>query len=179
MLLKMLHRSYNILKFIQYNVNGCRREQFHIFQIGIAKRHTSTYIKQKLIHVISSSSKLCYNKHVNPRWICSTASKSNADKVKNTIKNKKEKVLATDKEVKADAQVVVQRVVELKEEKLGQLKERALDVEPVNLDGNVKKESVKLITDEKVKKDDKKAVLNDKVIKKGKKQSFLQKADIY
>lgn len=164
----MLHRSYSLLKFIQCNVTGCSREQFHILQIGIAKRHTSTYIKKKLIYVISNSSKLCHNYHVNPRWICSTTPKLDTVKVKDTIKNKnkKEKVLLNSDKAKVDFNAV-HKGVELNEDNLGKLKERHLDVEPIATADNLKKDTVTLITKEKVKKEEKKVVLDEKIKKKG------------
>ncbi|XP_001606946.2 zinc transporter 9 isoform X1 [Nasonia vitripennis] len=160
----MLHRSYSLLSFLRRNTNGCCREQFYLYQIGLAKRHTSTFIKQKFIHVISNSSKLCHNKHADTRWMCATARlASNDAKSKSEVVEKAAEVKA---EPEADA-AITHRIVELNEENLGKLKERVLNVEaPAPKTAEKEKEEVKVIKKEKTKKEVKIAAAEEAASKK-------------
>lgn len=164
-LLKMLHRSYSLLSFIRQSVSGCRTERFYIFQVGLAKRHKSNFIRQKLIHVISSTSKFSNNKNVDTRWIYSSSRfVSNDSKAKT---EKEEKTLENKTEQKQDADIT-HKITELKEKNLGNLKERVLNVEvaaPASKD--LEKECIKIITKEKSKKEEKK-VASDESAKKRK-----------
>ena len=68
-------------------------------------------IKQKFIHVLTNTSKICHNKHASGRWMCDAKSRIES-------KIKKSKVLTERVESS-------HKVLELKEENLGKLKERA------------------------------------------------------
>ncbi|XP_058807370.1 proton-coupled zinc antiporter SLC30A9, mitochondrial [Phymastichus coffea] len=161
----MLHRSYSLLSFIQRSVSSCHTGKFYILQVGFAKRHKSTFIRQKFIHLISSTSKVCHNKHVDTRWIY-TSSRLVFNNTK-TKSQKEDKAVLNKTEQKQDADVT-QRVVELKVENLGKLKERVLNVEaaaPATRTDDVKQD-VKIITKEKSKKEEKKAPIEEAVVKK-------------
>lgn len=161
----MLHRSYSLLSFLRRNVNGCWKEQFYLYQIGLAKRHTSTFIKQKFIRVISNSSKLCHNKHADTRWMCATSRlASNDAKSKSVVVEKASEVKA---EPKADTPII-HRIVELNEENLGKLKERALNVEAATPLTGKKEKEVKVIKKEKTKKEEKKVAAEEAAAKKRK-----------
>lgn len=137
----MLHRSYSLLSFVRRNVNCCRTDQFYIFQIGVAKRHTSILITPKFVHVISNSSRVCYRNEetLGIRRLSFTAATRQAPK------DEKETILESEKstdKLEVDAQ---QKIIELNEDKLGQLKERVLSVElDVPVDKENKKETSQL-----------------------------------
>jgi len=124
----MLHRPHNLVSFIRNVTCRYHADQLYIFQIGLIRRHASILIVPKYgtrykVHTFSNSQKIFANSRVDRledcRWTCATRfSSSNA-------KSNKDK-----SEVKL-AEGVQQRIIELNEDKLGKLKERVLDIEPV------------------------------------------------
>lgn len=158
-----MYRSYNYLNFIQTITCRYQADPLYIFQIGINKRHASILIMPKYgtrykVHMLSYSQKVCANRkvdrHESGRWI--SIARFFSDDAK--IKNKSEKRLAED---------VQQTVVELKEEKLGKLKERVLDIELIdsNSDKEKGRETTKFV--EKKSIESKELSKDDVMSKKG------------
>lgn len=125
----MLHRSYSLLNIIQ-RINRCNIDQLVIYRTGVARRHFSILIKPKYNtqyrpHISTSSEKLFANNKVGYlgewRWAVTTISRPNSDNAK--VKKDGQNNLGKDTTKK-----VQQRIVELDEQNLGQLKERALNV---------------------------------------------------
>ena len=164
----MLHRSYSLLSFLLRNVNGSCREQFYILQIGLAKRHTSTFIKQKFIHVISNSLNQCHNKHANARWTRTPITRLASSDAKGKIeKVEKEEKMNKLNETEAKHQVdLTQRIVELKGENLGNLKERVLNVEATTSAINDKNDEAPTTPKKEKKKKDEKKIAADETAKK-------------
>lgn len=160
-----MYRSYNYLNFIQNITCRYQADPLCIFQIGVNKRHASILIMPKYstrykgykVHMLSYSQKVCANnkigRHEDNKWI--SIARFLSDDAK--IKNKSEKRLAED---------VQQKVVELKEEKLGKLKERALDIETIDSNNKEKgRETTKFI--EKQSAESKELSKDDVMLKKG------------
>lgn len=123
----MLHRPHNLVSFIRNVTCRYHADRSCIFQIGLIRRHSilivPKYGTRCKVHAFSNSQKIFAKRAGRQdgdcRWTCATRfssddAKSNGDK----------------SEVKL-AEEVQQRIIELNEEKLGKLKERALNVEPV------------------------------------------------
>lgn len=159
----MLHRSHNLVNFIR---TTCRyhTDQLCIFQIGLIRRHASILIMPKYgtrykVHMFSNSQKIFANRktgrHGDCRWICATRFSSDSAK---SNKDKPEVKLVEE---------IKQRIIELNEEKLGKLKERVLDVEPVISDEKEegKRQTAKLV--EKQPAESKEPSSKDDVLKKG------------
>ncbi|XP_028046272.1 zinc transporter 9 isoform X2 [Monomorium pharaonis] len=127
----MLHRPCNLVKFIRNVTCRYHADQLCIFQIGLVRRHASILIVPKYstqhnkVHTNSQVFEFTVfanrkiGRHGDCRWICVTKLLSDDAKFN---KDKSEAKLAEE---------VQQRIIELNEEKLGQLKERVLDIEPV------------------------------------------------
>lgn len=124
-----MYRSYNHLNFIRNMTRQYHADKLCMFQIGLNKRHASILIIPKhdvqyKIQKFSYSQKIYTNKKIgrneDGRWI--GIAKFSSDEAK-TKKDKSEKKLAED---------VQQKIIELNEEKLGKLKERVLNIEPVD-----------------------------------------------
>lgn len=167
-----MYRSYNYLNFIQTITCRYQADPLYIFQIGINKRHASILIMPKYgtrykVHMLSYSQKVCANRkvdrHESGRWI--SIARFFSDDAK--IKNKSEKRLAED---------VQQTVVELKEEKLGKLKERVLDIELIdsNSDKEKGRETTKFV--EKKSIESKELSKDDVMSKKVKKRNIVDKS---
>lgn len=167
-----MYRSYNYLNFIQNITCRYQADPLYIFQIGLNKRHTSILITPKYdiqykVRMFSYSQKVCANKkigrHENSRWISIARFLSDDTK----IKDKSEKRLAED---------VQQKVVELKEEKLGKLKERILNIEPIDSsdDKEKGKEPTKFV--EKQSTESKELPKDDVMAKKAKKRNKVDKS---
>ena len=159
----MFHRSCKLLNFIQHNLNGSCRKQFHIFHKGLIKRHTSTFIKQKFIHVIFNSSKLYHNQHVGTRWTWTTILRYASSDVKGKSEKKVE-IIENEQEKNAKVENI-QRIIELNET-LGKLKERILNIESEISPEENTESKVKLLKKDKTKKDEKKIVIDETLIKK-------------
>lgn len=123
----MLHRSHNLINFIRNVTCQYHANQLCIFQIGVFRRHASILIVPKYgmqykVHSFSNSQKVFANRkigrHEDCRWTCVTRFFSDDTK---SNKDKSEKLV----------EEVQQRIIELNEEKLGKLKERVLDIEPI------------------------------------------------
>lgn len=124
----MWHRSYNLLNCIRHT-NQYHVDQLYIFQIGLIRRHVSIFVIPKYgtqckVYKFKSPQKIFINGKVERyddwRWIYMTKFISDDAKTK---KDKSGKILIEDSQ---------QRIIELDEEKLGKLKERVLDIEPIN-----------------------------------------------
>lgn len=158
---RMLHQSHNLVNFIRNVTCRYHADQLCIYQIGLIRRHASILIVPKYgtrykVHVFSNSQKIFANRkidrHGDCRWICMTRFSSDA-------KSNKDKP-----EVKL-VEEVQQRIIELNEDKLGKLKERVLDVEPVVSDEKEKgKGQTKLV--EKQPGESKEQSLKDDVVSK-------------
>lgn len=159
----MLHRSHYLLNLIR-NTNRYHIDQLCVLQIGLIRRHASLFIIPKYgtsykVCKFTSAQKIFINekidRHDNWRWIYTSRFLSDDMKIK---KDKSEKILDEDSQ---------QRIIELDKEKLGKLKERVLDIEPI-IPTNKKREeigeAVKLI--EKPSTDSKKSS-DDVTLKKG------------
>lgn len=129
----MLHRSYSLLNVIQ-TINRYNIDQLFIYRTGAIRRHFSVVIKPKYStrynsHISSNSEKLFANDKVGRfgecRWTVVLLSRSNSD----NAKTRKDGQSTLDESATNNVQ---QRIIELNEEKLGQLKERALDVTPTD-----------------------------------------------
>lgn len=133
----MLHRSYNFFNLVR-NTNRYHVDQFYIFHIGLIKRNASILISkhgiQYKVHKLLNSQKIFINKKLgrneNWRWGCITRFSSDNSKTK---KDSSEKILT---------ESVQQRIIELNEEKLGKLKERVLNVKPVDSEEGEEKEKM-------------------------------------
>ncbi|XP_011707607.1 PREDICTED: zinc transporter 9 [Wasmannia auropunctata] len=124
----MLHRPHNLVNFIRNVTCRYRADQLCIFQIGLVRRHASILVVPKYgtrhkVHTFSNSQKVFANRkvgrHGEYRWTYATRFSSNDAK---SNKDKSDAKLVEE---------VQQRIIELNEEKLGKLKERVLDIEPV------------------------------------------------
>lgn len=140
----MLHRPHNLVNFIRNVTCRYHVDRLCIFQIGLIRRHASILIVPKYgtrykVHTFSNSQKVFANRkaggHGDCRWTCATRFSSDDAK---SIRDKSEVKLAEE---------VQQRIIELNEDKLGKLKERVLDIEPVISDEKKeeKKQVAKLI----------------------------------
>ncbi|KAL0118981.1 hypothetical protein PUN28_009543 [Cardiocondyla obscurior] len=147
----MLHRPHNLVNFIRSVTCRYHADQLCILHVGLVKRHASILIVPKYgtqykANAFLNSQKVFANRKVDRfgdcRWICTTKFLSDDGK---SNKDKSE----------GKTEEVQQRIIELNEEKLGKLKERLLDIEPVAFDE---------------KKEEK-----DQVVKLGEKQSVEQK----
>lgn len=123
----MLHRPHNFVNFIRNVTCRYHADQLCIFQIGLIRRHASILIVPKCgarykVHAFSNSQKVSASRgvgrHGDCRWTC-------ASRFSDDAKSNKDK-----SEIKL-AEEVQQRIIELNEEKLGKLKERVLDIEPI------------------------------------------------
>jgi len=160
----MLHRPHNLVSFIRNVTCRYHADQLYIFQIGLIRRHSSILIVPKYgtqykVHTFSNSQKVFANNRVDRlgdcRWICATrfsSSNAKSDKDKSDIKL---------------AENVQQRIIELNEEKLGKLKERVLDIEPVISDEKEegKGQTAKLIVKQSA--ESKESTKDDNASKKG------------
>ncbi|KAL0134757.1 hypothetical protein PUN28_001493 [Cardiocondyla obscurior] len=126
----MLHRPHNLVNFIRSVTCRYHADQLCILHAGPVRRHASILIVPKYgtqhkVDEFLNSQKVFSNKkvgrHEDCKWICVTKFLSNDGK------SNKDK-----SEVKTEE--VQQRIIELNEEKLGKLKERVLDIEPVAFD---------------------------------------------
>ncbi|XP_011638830.1 zinc transporter 9 isoform X2 [Pogonomyrmex barbatus] len=121
----MLHRPHNLANFVRNVICRYHVDQLCIFQIGLIRRHASILVVPKYgtrykAYTFLNSQKIFTNRkigrHEDCRWTCI------ARFLSDDAKDKSDKKLAED---------VQQRIIELNEEKLGKLKERVLDIEPV------------------------------------------------
>ncbi|XP_017879182.1 zinc transporter 9 [Ceratina calcarata] len=126
----MLQRAPNLLRLI-HNVSRCNKDCLYIFQVGCTKRHTGlitcNYSARCKLHVIASSpvfaAKAKGAEHLPEwRWLLVTTSRRPISVVARLQKDEQ----GGDRK-QCDEQVQ-QRIIELKKENLGQLKERKLDV---------------------------------------------------
>ncbi|XP_011868185.1 PREDICTED: zinc transporter 9 isoform X1 [Vollenhovia emeryi] len=168
----MLHRPHNLVSFIRNVTCRYHADRLCTFHIGLIKRHASVLIVPKYgtrykVHAFSNSQKVFANRktgrHGDCRWTCaarfSDDAKSNKD----------------GSEVKL-ANEVKQRIIELNEEKLGKLKERVLDIEPVISDEKEvgKGQAAKLV--EKKSAEFKEPLKDDAASKKAKKKIRVDKS---
>lgn len=160
----MLYRPHNLVNFIRNVTCRYHADQMCIFQIGLLRRHASILIVPKYgtrykIHSFSNSQKVFANRkidrHGDCRWVCVTRFFSDYTK---SNKDKSEKL----------GEEVQQRIIELNEDKLGKLKERVLDIEPIVSDekGDGKELAPKLV--EKQSAESKESSKDDVTSKKGK-----------
>lgn len=159
-----MYRSYNHLNFIRNITCRYHADQLCIFQVGLSKRHASILIMPKYdtqykVHMLSYSQKIFANKkisrHENGRWIDIARFLSDDSKTK---KDKSEKRLAED---------VQDKIIELNEDKLGKLKERVLDIEPIDSSDDKEKEKEATKFAEKQSAESKEASKDDVMSKKG------------
>lgn len=124
----MLHQHHNLINFIRNVTCRYHVDQLYIFQVGLIRRHASILIVPKYgtrykVHTFTNSQKIFANRkigrHGDCRWAYAARFSSNDAK---SNKDKPEVKLVEE---------VQQRIIELSEEKLGQLKERVLDIESV------------------------------------------------
>ncbi|XP_014469178.1 PREDICTED: zinc transporter 9 [Dinoponera quadriceps] len=124
----MLHRSYKFLNFIRSTSIRCNVDRLGVYQVEFIRRHASIFIIPKYgtrykMCKFTSSQRILINgkvdKYDDRRSIYTTRFLSDDAKTK---KDKSEKIVG-------DSQ---QRIIELDEEKLGKLKERVLDIEPIS-----------------------------------------------
>lgn len=160
----MLYRSCNLLNFIR-NTSRYRADQLYVLQIGLISRHASIFVISKYgtqykVCKFMNPQKTFINKKVEKyddwRWICMTRFLSDDAKAK---KDKSEKILIEDSQ---------QRIIELDKGKLGKLKERILDIKPINLidkKGEQTGEIAKL--NEKQSTESKESSKDDLTLKKG------------
>ncbi|KAJ8679616.1 hypothetical protein QAD02_015403 [Eretmocerus hayati] len=158
----MLHRSCSLLKILQSNGNDCLKRQICVCHIRLNKRHLSTVDRQKFLHVTPNSSNVNHYECPSAKWVCTTSgpksTKSKTEKDDKADQNKTEQ--------KPDSGIT-QRVVELKTESLGKLKERVLSVDAKkNNTQNSNKEKSVILLKEKVKKVEKKIPVDDAALKK-------------
>lgn len=121
----MLQRVPNLLKVLH------NKECLYMFQIGYARRHMSTLITYNYntrykVQIDANPQKIFTANNVKHlqewRWILITISKP----ISVIAKVQKEETVDSSKSTQNN----VQRIIELKEKNLGQLKERNLDVKP-------------------------------------------------
>ena len=157
----MFHRSHNFINFIRNVTCRYHTNQLCIFQIGLVRRHASILIVPKYdiqykVHTFSNSQKVFANRkvsrHRDIKWICMTRFLSDDAKSKN-------------KETKL-VEEVQQKIIELNEEKLGKLKERVLDIEPVISDNKKEGQTTKTVV-EKQSAESKESLKDDVISKKG------------
>ncbi|KAF3427474.1 hypothetical protein E2986_05954 [Frieseomelitta varia] len=124
----MLKRAPNLLKFLQ-NISHYNKEYLYMFQVGYARRHVSTlitcnYNARYKVQIVANPRKIFSVNSVQHsqewRWILITVSKP----ISVIAKVQKEETGNSSKKTESD----VQKIIELKQENLGQLKERKLDV---------------------------------------------------
>ncbi|XP_078048939.1 solute carrier family 30 member 9 isoform X2 [Augochlora pura] len=125
----MFRRSSKLLRLI-HNTGRYNNNCLYIFQVGYVKRCASTLITcnrntKCMLHVINNSHSLKKGGQTNDqRWIFIPTSRSISVYTK-TQKDDSANVVQKTEEQHP------QRIIELKEENLGQLKERQLSVEPL------------------------------------------------
>ncbi|XP_011503548.1 PREDICTED: zinc transporter 9 [Ceratosolen solmsi marchali] len=160
----MLYRSYNFFNFIRCNIHSCQQEQFYLLRIALPKRHTTTFIKQQFVYVISNASKIHHNKYGSRQLytaikrLASNDLKSKNGKLEKVDQNKKDKTLNDE---------TGQTIVELNEEKLGKLKERLLNIESTDpIVNNIKNSCIKLSRKGKTKTDEKNVSVEELTVKK-------------
>ncbi|CAL1685358.1 unnamed protein product [Lasius platythorax] len=168
-----MYRSYNHLNFIRNITCRYHADQLCIFQVGLSKRHASIliipkYDTQYKVHVLSYSQKIFANKkisrHENGRWI--DIARFSSDDAK-TKKDKSEKRLAED---------VQHKIIELNEDKLGKLKERVLDIEPIDSSDDKEKGKEATKFAEKQSAESKETSKDDVMSKKAKKRTRVDKS---
>ncbi|XP_046821599.1 zinc transporter 9 isoform X2 [Vespa crabro] len=129
----MLHRSYTLLNFFRNISCHCTGEHC-IFQIGLSRRRSNILITPNhgvrcKVHVISNSQSNFGQKKAGKtgdlKWTCIITRRTASDDIKGKGIGD---LLQQEKIFIQDGQ---DRVIELNEEKLGKLKERPLNVEPV------------------------------------------------
>ncbi|KAM0727586.1 Proton-coupled zinc antiporter SLC30A9, mitochondrial [Formica fusca] len=168
-----MYRFYNHLNFIRNMTCQYHADQLCIFQIGLNKRHASILIMPKYgvqykVQKLLYSQKVFANKKIgrneDGRWIGIAKFSSDEAKIK---KDKSEKRLAED---------VQQKIIELNEDKLGKLKERVLNIEPIDSsnDKEKEKEAIKFI--EKQSAESKELSKDDVMSKKAKKRIRVDKS---
>ena len=134
----MLHRTPNLRRFLQ-NISSHSKDYLYVFQVGYTRRHSSTLIKCNYgakckLHIIANSQKVFTNKIGYPeemRLILTAMPRS----ISIFTKVQKEQPGNISKP-EDEAQ---QTIIELKEENLGQLKERKLDVKSTSVGDNQNK----------------------------------------
>ncbi|XP_003393925.1 zinc transporter 9 [Bombus affinis] len=149
----MLQRVPNLLK-VFHNISHYNKECLYMFQIGYARRHINTLITYNYntrykVQIVANPQKIFTANNVKHlqewRWILITISKP----ISVIAKVQKEETIDSSKSTQNN----VQRIIELKEENLGQLKERNLDVKPD--DNQTKEGQQNLKTEVKKKKTEK------------------------
>ena len=129
----MLQRSSKLLRLL-HNISRYNHDCLYVFQVGYVRRHASTVITcnhntRYKLHFVTSSQKVFANKKVGHpeawRWILIPMSRPSST----TVKMGKEETGTLNSKQEENPQ---QRITELKEENLGQLKERKLDGEPMS-----------------------------------------------
>ncbi|XP_035733125.1 zinc transporter 9-like isoform X2 [Vespa mandarinia] len=143
----MLHRSYTLLNFFRNISCHCTGEHC-IFQIGLSRRRSNILITPNhgvrcKVHVISNSQSNFGQKKAGKtgdlKWTCIITRRTASDDIKGKGIGD---LLQQEKIFIQDGQ---DRVIELNEEKLGKLKERPLNVEPVvEIDDKKKKDPAKV-----------------------------------
>ncbi|XP_050447051.1 zinc transporter 9 [Cataglyphis hispanica] len=168
-----MYRSHNHLNFIRNITRQYHADKLCIFQIGLNKRHASILIIPKhdvqyKIHKFLYSQKIFTDKKIGTnedgRWIDIAKFSSDDAKAK---KNKSEKKLAED---------VQQKIIELNEEKLGKLKERVLNVEPIDSSNDKEKGREATKFAEKQSVESKELSKDDVTSKKAKKKIRVDKS---
>lgn len=133
----MLRRSSKILRLL-HNIGRYNNDCLYIFQVGYVKRCASTSVtcnhNTKYIQIVTNSLGSRKGGQANDqRWILIPMSRSISVFTK-TQKEESGNIVQKPEEP-------AQRIIELKEENLGQLKERKLSMEPVSTsDDQTKKE---------------------------------------
>ncbi|XP_076375738.1 solute carrier family 30 member 9 isoform X2 [Megalopta genalis] len=135
----MFRRSSKLLRLI-HNIGRYNNDCVYIFQVGYVKRCASTLITcnrstRCKLHVVNNSLSLKRGGQMNDhRWILIPTSRSISVFTKLQKEDSSNVVQKTEEQP-------AQRIIELKEENLGQLKERQLTLEPVSTtDDHIKKE---------------------------------------
>lgn len=157
----MLQRSCTFVSFIR-NLSRYHTDQLCIYQIGLTRRHASILIMPKYgtrykIHTLSNSQRVFSNKkmdvHEHRWWIYPRRFSSDT-------KAKKDKV---EKKLNEESQ----RIIELEEEKLGKLKERVLNIEPISSTDEKETAKAEANNSEKQPVDSKVPSEDDSISKKG------------
>ncbi|XP_076235999.1 solute carrier family 30 member 9 [Calliopsis andreniformis] len=156
----MLQQSSKLLKHFR-NITYLNHDCLYIFQFGYLKRHASSLITcnhntRYKLHIIASSQKLSSGKKLGHPDEWRHVFISIFRPISVVSKMQKEEGENVDK----PQENLQQRIIELKEENLGQLKERKLDVEPIFTKDNqnnkekpdLTMESTEGVTAKKVKK---------------------------
>ncbi|XP_014232252.1 zinc transporter 9 [Trichogramma pretiosum] len=159
----MLQRSYSFFSIIYHNVDIHCKKRLCQYHLELSKRCTSTFVRKKSSSIPSKLCKKNLNKYGDARWICVN---SQLAKSANNIKNKTDESQISKKKEDTDKSELIQKVVQLKEENLGKLKERDLNIEAVAItnEESSKHKEVKLNKQDKALKSEEATVIDEPVV---------------